>query len=158
MIRLTKLSDYGIVLLTHLALEPGRMTNAPELAHETSLPQPMVSKILKLLARGGLLTSHRGVKGGYGLARSPEAITVAEIITALEGPIAMTECVAHAPGACSQEPICPNRSNWQILNEVVREALGRVTLAAMTRPLALGAPRLVTLGTGPSHGAPPVAH
>jgi FeS assembly SUF system regulator len=157
MIRLTKQTDYGIVLLTHLAQDPARHANAPELAAETGLPLPTVSKILKLLARGDLLSSHRGVKGGYCLGRLPSQITVAEVITALEGPIAMTECVEHSPGLCIQEPVCPNRSNWQILNEVVRQALSQVTLADMTRPL-VARERLVSLGSGRVEPfAPPVA-
>jgi FeS assembly SUF system regulator len=154
MIRLTKQTDYGIVLLTHLAGDPARHSNAPELAAETGLPQPMVSKILKLLAREGLLSSHRGVKGGYSLARPPQSISVVEIIAALEGPIAMTECIAHAPGSCSQEPVCPNRANWQILNDVVRAALAQVSLADMTRPLATAGDRLVTLGRGSAAPSP----
>jgi FeS assembly SUF system regulator len=137
MIRLTKQTDYGIVLLTHLAQDPARHANAPELAAETGLPLPTVSKILKLLARGDLLSSHRGVKGGYCLGRLPSQITVAEVITALEGPIAMTECVEHS--------------------EVVRQALSQVTLADMTRPL-VARERLVTLGRGRLEPfAPPVA-
>lgn len=163
MIRLTKQSDYGIVLLTRLALDPGRHANAPELAGETALPLPTVSKILKLLARAELLASHRGVKGGYSLARLPEEISVAEVIGALEGPIAMTECVEHSPGLCQQEPVCPNRSNWQILNAVVHQALAQVSLAEMARPLEprgvsphrpTTGERLVTLGGGLRPTAP----
>ena len=93
MIRITKQTDYGIVLLTYLAGHTERLFNAPELAAETHLPLPMVSKILKVLTREGMLASHRGVKGGYSLARLPEEISMAEIIAALEGPIALTECV-----------------------------------------------------------------
>lgn len=147
MIRLTKQTDYGIVLLTRLAQAPERQFNAPELAADARLPLPTVSKILKILAREELLVSHRGVKGGYGLARAPQEITVAEIISALEGPIAMTECIEHAPGAgdCAQEQVCPNRSNWQVINAAVRDALARITLADMTRPLG-AEPKLVTLG------------
>lgn len=147
MIRLTKQTDYGIVLLTRMALHPQRQTNAPELATEAQLPLPTVSKILKLLAREELLISHRGVKGGYTLSRAPEDISVAEIISALEGPIAMTECIEHSPGAgeCSTEAVCPNRSNWQVINAAVRSALVGITLADMARPLQPG-PKLVTLG------------
>ena len=104
MIRITKQTDYGIVLLTHLAAQPERQLNAPELAAETQLPLPMVSKILKLLVREGLLLSHRGVKGGYSLGRPPAEITMAEIIASLEGPIAITECIdvaATAPTSSS---------------------------------------------------------
>lgn len=142
MIRITKQTDYGIVLLTQMALVPQRQFNAPELAAEASLPLPMVSKILKQLVREGLLTSHRGVKGGYSLARPSDEISVAELIAALEGPIALTECIS-VEGDCSHEPICKVRSNWQRINGAVRSALEGISLSEMARPFA---PRLVTLG------------
>ena len=145
MIRITKQSDYGIVLMTRLASEPQELHTAAELAHEAQLPAPTVSKILKLLARGGLLESHRGVKGGYSLSRSPESISMAEIIGALEGPIAITECIEDAPGECSQEPFCGVRGNWQRINLAIRQALEAISLAEMTEPLE----RLVTIGRRP---------
>jgi FeS assembly SUF system regulator len=144
MIRITKQTDYGIVLLTHFATEPGRQYNAPDLAAAAQLPLPTVSKILKLLAREGLLLSHRGVKGGYGLARSAQQISMAEIIAALEGPIAMTEC-EDEHGDCFHEPVCQVRSNWHRINVAVRAALEGITLAEMALPGA-GGPKLVTLG------------
>jgi FeS assembly SUF system regulator len=145
MIRMTKQADYGIVLLSRMASEGKRLFAAGELAEETHLPAPTVSKILKILARGDVLDSHRGVKGGYCLAREPEKITVAEIITALDGPIAITECIDDGPGECSQEPICAVRGNWQRINREIRKALEGITLAEMT-----GSPPrdLVTLGGG----------
>ncbi len=146
MIRITKQTDYGIVLLTHLASQADRQLNAPELAAETQLPLPMVSKILKILVREGLLASHRGVKGGYSLGRLPEEITMAEIISALEGPIAITECI-EVSSDCSHERLCPVRSNWQRINQAVRGALEGITLAEMTSPLA-PVQKLVTLGGG----------
>ena len=142
MIRITKQSDYGIVLMTRLANHSDSLHNAASLAEKTQLPAPTVSKILKLLARAGLLESHRGVKGGYTLARAPESITVAEIITALEGPIAITECIEDGPGECSQEPFCGVRGNWQRINLAIRQALEAISLAEMTEPLE----RLVTIG------------
>jgi FeS assembly SUF system regulator len=142
-LRITKQTDYGIVLLSHMAVDPVRVSNAPELATETQLSPAMVSKILKILAREGLLASHRGVKGGYSLARPPEEITVAEIIWALEGPIAMTECIDEAPGECQQEPVCPLRGNWQLINRAIRDSLERLTLDQMAHPLT---PKLVQLG------------
>lgn len=145
MIRMTKQADYGIVLMTRLAGEPRRQFSAPELAEECQLPQPTVSKILKALARGELLASHRGVKGGYALARDPQEINVAEIITALEGPIAITECIDDAPGECCQEPICPVRGNWQRINVAIRVALEHIKLAEMTHPIR--PETLVSIGT-----------
>ena len=134
MIRLTKQTDYGIVLLSHLAVSSEDHLNAPELARETHLPLPMVSKILKTLARSGLLESHRGVKGGYRLARSAAAISVAEIIAALEGPIAITECAPESSDECSYEGFCRVRTNWQRINRAVRDALAGVSLEEMAAP------------------------
>ena len=142
MIRMTKQSDYGIVLMTHLANLVDEVHNAAELAADTQLPLPTVSKVLKLLARADLLESHRGVKGGYSLSRAPEQISVAEIIGALEGPIAVTECIDDSPGECLQEPICPVRGNWQRINQAIRQALEAISLAEMSQPMS----QLVTLG------------
>ncbi|HEX4622444.1 MAG TPA: SUF system Fe-S cluster assembly regulator [Myxococcaceae bacterium] len=154
MIRITKQTDYGIVLLTHMAAHPDRQYNAPDLAAEAHLPLPMASKILKLLAREGVLVSHRGVKGGYSLSRQPHAISMAEIIAALEGPIAITECIDEA-GDCAHERLCPVRSNWHRINEALRTALQGITLAEMIHPLlAAPAARLVTLGRGTAGSAP----
>lgn len=153
MIRITKQTDYGIVLLTQMALEPNRQFNAPELAEAAGLPLPMVSKILKQLVRERLLNSHRGVKGGYALARTADEISVAELIAALEGPIAITECIS-VEGDCSHEASCKVRSNWERINDAVRTALEGISLAEMARPHA---PRLVTLGGGLHRTASPSA-
>lgn len=134
MLRITRQTDYGVILLTHLAERPGRVYNAPELAAETGLPVPMAGKVLKILARAGLLASQRGARGGYILARSPEAISVAEVITALEGPIALTDCLTHGPGECGQLAGCPTRGNWHQINAAVQHALARISLAEMARP------------------------
>ncbi len=144
MIRITKQTDYGIVLLTHLAAAPERQVNAPELSAETHLPLPMVSKILKLLVREGLLASHRGVKGGYSLTRVPEEISMAEVVSALEGPIAITECIDEQ-SECTHAPVCLVRGRWNRINTALREALAGISLAEMAetpRP----EPKLVTLG------------
>ena len=147
MLRMTKQADYAIVLMTRMASAPEQRFNATEIASAAGLPQPIVSKILKLLTRQELLASYRGAKGGYLLARSADQISIAQIIEAVEGPIGITECVDDTPGECSQEPICPVRSNWQRINEAVREALGEITLDEMSQPLT---PVLVTLGSGSS--------
>jgi FeS assembly SUF system regulator len=134
MLRITKLTDYGIVLLVQLANdETGASQNARSMAEATSLPLPVVSKILKSLAQGGLLTSQRGAKGGYTLSRSPEEIDVAEIISALEGPIALMECSA-GPGRCEQETICAVRDPWQRINQAILETLRHVTLRELVGP------------------------
>jgi FeS assembly SUF system regulator len=135
MVRIGKLTDYAIVLLTYFARDAEQVQAARELAAQAQMPLPTVCKILKALSRGELLISHRGVKGGYSLARRPQEISIAEIISVIEGPIAMTECSAKAPGLCELEPVCPVRSNWRRINQAVRQALENLTLADMTRPL-----------------------
>jgi len=131
MIRINRETDYGIGVLTLMARAPEQRYNAARLAEERGLPQPMVSKILKHLARAGLLVSYRGAKGGYGLARPPEEITVAEIIGVLEGPIALTDCVEDGPDACQYGSHCNVSAVWARINGVVQEALSRISLAEM---------------------------
>lgn len=132
MIRITKLTDYGIVLMSLLSASVEHRSKASELAAESRLPLPMVSKILKQLTRAGLLASVRGVNGGYCLTRPAESITIAEIIAALEGPIAMTECSSDVTGECELEAFCAVRSNWQRINRAIRDALDGITLEEMT--------------------------
>ncbi len=139
MIRMSRLTDYGIMLLTHIARDPElSVYNARDLAAKAHLPLPTVSKLLKVLARKELLVAHRGVKGGFSLARRPEEISVAEIISALEGPIAITTCSFTLPGSCRLEQLCPVGGSWQRINQVVREALENITLSEMTHPLPQG--------------------
>ncbi len=145
MIRITRQTDYGIILLAYLASMPSeRIHAAKDAARECRLPVPMVSKILKTLAREGILISHRGVKGGYSLSRVPARITVGDIIRALEGPIGITEC-SWSPGTCEQEPQCPVRINWQKISLAVRSALEQIPLSEM-----IGVPGtpLVSIGAG----------
>ncbi len=134
MIRLSRLADYGVVLMSHIAAGPDRLCAAHAVAAGTRIPEPTVSKILKALSRSGLLESHRGVNGGYALARAPAKISVTEIIGAVDGPIAMTECLDADGGACSLETTCPTRTNWQKINAAVRRALDGISLADMTTP------------------------
>jgi FeS assembly SUF system regulator len=134
MLRISRLTDYGIVLLAHLATDGrSRTHNARELSEHAGLPLPVVSKILKQLTHEGILVSHRGAKGGYGLARTADEISVTEIIGALEGPIALTECTL-GPGHCDQEVSCLLRTPWQRINQAVHSALSRVTLADLAQP------------------------
>jgi len=103
-------------------------------------------KILKMLARAGLLVSHRGVHGGYELARSAAEISVAHVIFALEGPIALTECSEHSEHECSYEAFCRVRENWQRIDRTVRQALEGITIEDMARPDFLaGRPAASTL-------------
>lgn len=132
MLRMSRLTDYGLVLLTHLASDdPQRLHNARELAVAAHLPLPMVSKILKVLAREGFLASHRGIKGGYTLARPAAEMSVVDVIDALEGPIALTEC---GTGSCDREARCAVRAPWQRINRVVRKSLEDVRLSDLIAP------------------------
>lgn len=140
MIRLSKITDYGILLLAHMASCKDRdhqgasnvLHVARELATDVDLPLPVVSKILKSLAREGILESHRGAKGGYSLRVDANQISVAQMIAVLEGPVAMTEC-AVAPGICLHEDSCSVREPWQVINRVVNNALSEITLADLTQ-------------------------
>jgi FeS assembly SUF system regulator len=145
---MTRQADYGIVLLTCFAQSEGNGTyNARDLAEKVQLPAPMVAKILKGLAREGLLSSHRGVHGGYQLARPPAEISVAEIIGALEGPIHITDCASSEPFSCDISALCAVKTNWQTINQAVLKALGQITLAQMAGPLEL----IVTAKGDPAH-------
>lgn len=132
--RLSKITDYGIVLMTQLASRhDDAPRNARELASEVELPLPVVSKILKSLARRELLSSQRGAKGGFRLARPPHMINVTEMIEALEGPVALTECSTPL-GDCSHQATCRVRDPWQVINRVVHDALRQITLADLAQP------------------------
>ncbi|HEX8705285.1 MAG TPA: SUF system Fe-S cluster assembly regulator [Myxococcaceae bacterium] len=136
MFRMSKMTDYGLVLLTELAREENTTRTARELAEATRVPLPSVSKVLKGLQSAGLLVSHRGAMGGYGLARPAAAIPLTQIITALEGPVAITACVQHTEGeaACELESVCRVRGHWQVINQAIQDALGRLTLADLCAP------------------------
>lgn len=145
MFKLSKTTDYGIVLMAQLASEPSAVPqNARELAANADLPVPMVSKILKALAKEGLLSSQRGSKGGYALARDPEDLPVAEMIRVLEGPLALTDC-AIGPAVCEHELGCAVRAPWQEINRVVERALEGVTLAHLVRGTTAPRPASPTL-------------
>jgi len=130
MFRITRLTDYGVLLMTRLARETDKVHNAADLAARVHLSQPTVSKILQILLHDGLLVSVRGAGGGYRLARKPADISVRDIIVGLEGPIAITECNLES-GNCEQEPHCATRANWRMINQAVQQALNEISLADM---------------------------
>lgn len=133
MLKMGKLTDYATVIMSYLAQDPGAVHAASELAQVVGVSAPTALKVLKTLARAGLLTSQRGTKGGYQLARPPAEITMAQILEAMEGPIGLTEC-GSSPGACRREAGCSVRTNWQRISQAVGEALARVSLAEMAEP------------------------
>jgi len=133
MLRVSKLTDYATVVMTCLAGTGDGVLSAQALAERARLEVPTVSKLLKQLAQAGLVVSTRGINGGYRLAHAPEKITIADIVTAMEGPIGMTECSAHA-GLCGHEPHCGVRVNWQRINQAIAQALASVSVADMVKP------------------------
>jgi FeS assembly SUF system regulator len=134
MLRVTKLTDYASVVLTVLASTPDTVMSASGLAERAGLEVPTVAKVLKPLAHAGLVHAFRGASGGYRLARAAADITLVEIVEAMEGPLAMTECSVHA-GQCGIEQSCGARANWRRINDVVADALRSVTLAEMIAPV-----------------------
>ncbi|MDT8321624.1 MAG: SUF system Fe-S cluster assembly regulator [Xanthomonadales bacterium] len=132
MLRISKLTDYAILAMVELA-RGDEVLSAQALAERVRLEVPTTSKVLKLLARAGLLESYRGANGGYRPARPALEISVAEVIAAIEGPIAMTECSVEQ-GLCSQEDNCELRGNWQRISVAVASALQEVSMAEMSAP------------------------
>ena len=134
MFKVSKLTDYGTMLMTEMAHQPQKVFSAAELAKSVHLTSGTVSKLLKILAKQGLLTSYQGKSGGYRLSKRPEHINLAEVISALEGPIAITECSEH-DSHCDIESLCHTRRNWQKINQIIYRDLSKVSLAEMLRPI-----------------------
>jgi FeS assembly SUF system regulator len=138
MVRLGKLTDYGLLLLTCIARSPAAsLRTARDLAKETRLPLPTVSRLLQELLKSGLLVSHRGTKGGYALARKAREISVVDVVAALEGPIALTECSTEVSGMCDLEPSCPIKSNQRVINQAVQGVLETITIGDLIQPMKL---------------------
>ena len=135
MIILSKLADYGVIVATHLATHPERQETAAAVAGATRLPQATVAKLLKALAHAGLVRATRGPTGGYRLARASRAISVAEVVAAIDGDIGITQCSVHAED-CDRTAYCPTRPHWAAINRAVGAALGAVTLDDMISPFA----------------------
>ena len=132
MLRISKLTDYGTVVLAELAGDPGAVCSAADVAAATGIGLPTVSKLLKSLARAGLVVSTRGVNGGYQLSRAPREISAADVIDALEGPVSITECSAN-DSSCDYEQVCNVGGAWQRINVAIRKALEEVSLADLLR-------------------------
>jgi len=138
MLRISKMTDYAIMVMVELHASRGEVLTAQALAARSRLELPTVSKVLKLLVKMNLVDSFRGANGGYRLERKAQDISVAEIIAAIEGPIAMTECSVEE-GLCAQEAICSLRGNWQRISVAVAKAMEAVSLAEMAQPVKTGA-------------------
>lgn len=131
MIRLNKMTDYAVVMLTHMVGDGAGMVTAAQMAQDSGVPLPSVSKLMKQLSKAGILTSHRGAGGGYSLDRPAGEVTVAEIVTALEGPIALTACIDGADTSCGSMTLCAMSGNWNQVNHAIQDALEGVSLADM---------------------------
>ena len=134
MLRISKLTDYAIIMLGHMAKDPGATYAAIDLAADAGIAGPTASKVLKALTRARIVRSTRGSRGGYQLAGLPDDTTIASIIRALEGPIALTECGLENT-SCEQSASCHVRGNWSVLNRAIQTALEAVTLADMVSPM-----------------------
>ncbi|MCL4721696.1 MAG: SUF system Fe-S cluster assembly regulator [Gammaproteobacteria bacterium] len=133
MLRISKLTDYGTMILVHLANRSGQLCSASDVALATRVALPTVRKLLKALARGQLVRAERGTDGGYRLCRPPATITAAEILAALEGPLGITEC-STAGSRCELEAGCTVGSAWRKIDRAIRSALDDVTLADLAHP------------------------
>lgn len=135
MLRISKLTDYAMVILAYMGQEPERVRQASEIAEQTAIAKPTVSKLLKQLTKNNILTSMRGATGGYKLADAPERISIAQIITALEGPVAITECNL-GQDHCAISNKCQITSPWLKINAVIYHALASYSLNDLLQPHA----------------------
>ena len=130
MLRLSKLTDYAVVVLLRLAQSEAVQTS-PGLAAATGVPEPTVAKVLKTLTAADLVASQRGARGGYRLALPLSAISVSDVIAAVDGPIALTACVEGSGADCEVQGMCAVRGRWDVVNDAIRGALGAISLAEL---------------------------
>ena len=131
MIKVSKMTDYAVVILADMALRKGQLISSTVLAESTNLPEPTVSKILKLLARQKIVASTRGTNGGYALNQEPDTINMALIVAATDGPIALTACVDESSDCCERADSCSMKGQWNPVNQAMNEALANVSLKQM---------------------------
>ena len=131
MIKLSKWTDYAVVILAQMARGEGGLQTAGGLSEKTKLPEPTVAKVLKLLAKSSLIESTRGMNGGYKLLKAPDQISMAAVINALEGPVALTSCVEDGGECCTHSENCSMKGKWNPVNAAMTQALENVSLAQM---------------------------
>ena len=134
MLKISKLTDYATVILSYLMQDPDRIASATAISGQVHLAVPTVSKILKILAESGLVISFRGTGGGYQLARAANEITLASVVTAIEGRLAITEC-CEIINSCVLDSLCSIKDNWKVINKMILQALDQITLSDMGKPL-----------------------
>lgn len=147
MLRLSKLTDYAVVVLIRLGevdrTAPDCVQTSPGLSAGTGVPEPTVAKVLKALASASLVSSQRGARGGYRLMRPLTEITVADVIIAVDGPIALTACVEGSTTCCDVSSVCAVKGRWDLVNDAIQDSLASITLADMRQasvPLAFRVP------------------
>ena len=128
--KLSKMTDYAVILLAEMAKD-NRLSSASFLAAKTMLPEPTVSKLLKLLSRQKIIRSVRGINGGYQLVQNPDQITIAHVMMATEGPFLLTPCADQDNDCCSRLQNCSMRGKWSPLNQAMNHALESVSLSQM---------------------------
>jgi FeS assembly SUF system regulator len=157
MLRLSKLTDYAVVVLIRLSEHDGMASDlvqtTPGIALATGVPEPTVAKVLKALATAGLVASQRGARGGYRLQRSLSAISIAGVIAAIDGPIALTACVDGSSGCCDVQGLCAMKGRWDLVNSAIRESLTAITLADMRDASVPPAFRLPAAAASPLESA-----
>lgn len=134
MLRISKLADYATLIMSQLAKNVDILHSASHLAKDLHLTLPVVSKILKILCQAGLISSVRGVEGGYRLARSAMEINLAQVVSAIEGDFSVTECCSQRT-ACALDTTCGTKNNWKVINNVIYTTLAKLTLADMAKPM-----------------------
>ena len=135
MLKISRMADYAVVVLSQLVRRPDAVKTARGLAGETGIPEAAVAKLLNLLSREGVLTAHRGAHGGYSVGRPAAQITVADIIAAVDGPLALTSCVDGSTAErCGVESLCPLKGHWNAVNRAVAGVLEEITLEALLQP------------------------
>ncbi len=132
MIRLSRMTDYAIAILSQMGEGHECLWTAPDLAGRTGLPQPTTSKILKKLTKSGILGASRGAGGGYRLIRDKASISVATVIEAMDGPIAITDCTTGSISPCGIDRICPMSGGWNRINQAIKQALETVSIAELS--------------------------
>jgi FeS assembly SUF system regulator len=137
MLRLSKKTDYALMAMAHLAVKPGSSSSAREIAEAYDIPVELMAKVLQRLTRRGLLSSQQGTRGGYQLARAAGNISVADVIQAIDGPVAVTACSAHAD-RCGQFEKCNVRDPLHRIREVIVSALSATTLSELAGDASSG--------------------
>ncbi len=141
MLRISRMADYAVIAMSYMARHPQANLSATDIAESTGLPLPSVSKILKKLSKDEILHSKLGVTGGYTLSRPPESITIADLISSVEGPIAIADCLDNNRG-CSLENVCKVKIPWQRVSNIIEEALTELSLADIVELMDLSDPFL----------------